>query len=112
MAENDPASSSGLVPCTTGESCNFNTLMQLINNVIKFVLFDMAVPIAAIMFAYAGFLMVTAGEESAQARGKAKEIFVNTGLGLSAGIAAWLVVSTVFAILGYDGTWIGLYLKL
>ncbi|MFZ2978887.1 MAG: hypothetical protein WA057_04425, partial [Candidatus Magasanikiibacteriota bacterium] len=50
----------GLIPaCPNG--CGFNELMQLVNNVIKFVLFALAVPIAALMFVYAGFQMVTSG---------------------------------------------------
>src|SRR5258708_27303423 len=59
------------------ENCNFNALIALINRVIHFVLFAMAVPIAAIMFAYAGVLSVTSGG-STESRGKAKNIFTNT----------------------------------
>jgi hypothetical protein len=111
LADDNPATSR-LVPCDTGEACNFGALMQLIDNVIKFALFKMAVPIAAIMFAYAGFKMITAGGEAASARTQAKEIFINTAVGLVIAIAAWLIVSTILAILGYKGGWIGLYIKL
>lgn len=103
---------SGLVPCTDGKACNFNMLMKLVDNVIKFVLFQMVVPIAAIMFFYAGLLMVTSGGESAEAKTKAKSIFLNTILGLCIALAAWLIISTLLAILGYEGSWIGLYIEL
>ena len=93
-----------LVTCK--ENCGWNEFMALINKVINFILFDMALPIAAIMFAYAGFLLVTAG--GGEAKTKAKEIFTNTVLGLVIAVAAWLIVSTILSILGYDGTWIGL----
>ena len=116
----------GLVPCTntpisettgTGtsakttvtikEPCDFNAFLNLINKVIKFILFGMAVPIAAIMFVYAGVLLVTAGEEAAGARTKAKSIFTNALIGLVLAAACWLIVRTILAILGYDGDWIG-----
>lgn len=104
----------GLVACdnSPGKLCGWNDLMSLINTVIKFILFRMAVPIAAIMFSYAGFLLVTAGGEAAHARTKAKDIFMNTAIGLALAIAAWLIVSTILAILGWDGTWIGLKIEI
>jgi hypothetical protein len=92
--------------------CDFNSLMDLVNTVINFILFKMVVPIAAIMFAYAGYLLVTAGGETAGARTKAKSIFTNAIVGLIIAVAAWLIVSTILAILGYNGTWIGLKIGL
>src|ERR1035437_2989624 len=114
------SSAAGLVPCnnspvmnsdgtvaTPAIPCDFNALMALINTIVKFILFDMAIPIAAIMFAYAGFLMVTAGGEAAGARTKAKSIFTNAIFGLILAVAAWLIVNTILSILGYTGDWIG-----
>ncbi|MFA5841074.1 MAG: hypothetical protein WC847_02280 [Candidatus Paceibacterota bacterium] len=105
----------GLVPCNNtpdssgkiAQPCDFNALMALVNKVIKFILFDMVIPIAAIMFAYAGFLMVSAGGEVAHARTKAKAIFSDVVIGLIIAIAAFLIVRTVLSILGYQGSWIG-----
>jgi hypothetical protein len=94
-----------LVPACT--NCQWNDLMTLINNVISFVLFFMAVPIAAIMFAYAGILMVSSGG-STESRSKAKSIFSNVAIGLIIAIAAWLIVNTILTILGFDASWIGL----
>ena len=99
-----------LVPCLTKNNpgpCDFNALMTLVNTVIHFILFYMAIPIAAIMFIYAGFLLVTAGGEAAGARTKAKSIFLNTLIGLVLAVAAWLIIMTILSILGYDGAWIG-----
>lgn len=108
FAAQDP-SSPGLVPCdgSVARPCDFNAFMTLVNTVIKFILFNLAVPIAAIMFAYAGFLLVTAGGEAASARTKAKDIFTNAALGLILAAAAWLIIRTLLAILGYQGAWIG-----
>lgn len=96
----------GLVPCD-GVNCDFKAFMNLINKIIKFILFDMVVPIAAIMFVYAGFLLVTAGGETAGARTKAKTIFTNAIIGLVLAMAAWLIIRTILLILGYSGDWIG-----
>ena len=97
-----------LVPCDNiTNKCDFNQLMNMVNIVIHFILYSMVIPIAAIMFAYAGFLMVTAGGETAHARTKAKSIFTNAVLGLIFAVAAFLIVRTILSILGYEGSWIG-----
>src|SRR3989344_3739247 len=98
----------GLVPCdgTAANPCDFNAFMALINKVIKFTLFDLALPIAAIMFAWAGFLMVTAGG-STERVGKAKRIFTNVAIGFIIAVIAFLIVRTILAILGFKGDWIG-----
>lgn len=102
----------GLVPCgsasdpLTDHPCEFKDVLTLINKVIKFILFDLVVPIAAIMFFYAGFKMVTSGG-STEARSKAKNVFSNTVFGLVIAVGAWLIIRTILSILGYDGDWIG-----
>lgn len=102
------AHAAGLVPCGgAGEpQCDFTQFMTLVNTVIQFILFDLAIPIAAIMFAYAGFLMLgSSGNPGSIA--KAKNIFLNVGLGLVIALAAWLIVETILTSLGFDGSWIG-----
>ena len=96
----------GLVPdCRT--ECGWTEILTLVNNVIEFILTKMVIPIAAIMFAYAGFLMLTGGGEAAHARTKAKNIFTNAVIGLLFAVAATLIVKAVLSILGYtEGTWI------
>lgn len=98
----------GLVPCdnSTGNLCDFNALMNLINTVIKFILFGMVIPIAAIMFVYAGVLLVTSGGGTS-ARTKAKSVFTSAVIGFIVAVAAWLIVRTILSILGYNGNWIG-----
>lgn len=103
FAAQDP-SLLGLVTCK--EKCDFNDLMILINKVINFIIFSLALPIAAIMFAYAGFKLVTSGGDTG-ARQTAKTIFTNTLIGLVFVVAAWLIINTVLSILGYNGGWIG-----
>ena len=102
--------SAGLVPCDNnvgGTACDFAQLMNLVNKVINFIFVNLAVPIAAIMFFYAGFLMITAGGESASSRTKAKGIFLNALMGLAIAAGSWVIIHTLLDILGYQGAWIG-----
>lgn len=99
-----PPPSIGLVTCTS--NCGFNDLMTLVNTVVRFILFDMVLPISAIMCAYAGVLLVTSGG-STENRGKAKKIFTNAIIGLIIALAAWLIINSILSILGFTGDWIG-----
>lgn len=85
--------------------CDFNALMVLINNIINFILYGMVIPIAAILFAYAGFELVTSGG-STEKRGIAKKVFTNVVIGLVIAMSCWLIVKLVLGILGYTGTWV------
>lgn len=125
LAQTDGNTSSGLVPCGTesykkgevvnGENveyliknpCTFSSIFVLINNVINFLLFVIALPVAAIMLAYAGFLFMFSGMQP-EARSKAKRIFGKVVFGFVLAAAAWLIVHLVLSVLGYNGSWIGL----
>jgi hypothetical protein len=113
------AQEGGLVPCGKEKSplvtnpdgsesggeildqCGFYDFLKLIDNVVDFMLFTLAVPIAAIMFAFAGFLMLFSGGDSGK-RTRAKNIFLNVALGLIFAAAAWLIISTLLSIAGYN----------
>lgn len=86
--------------------CNFNYFMMLINKLVNFLLFRIFVPLAAIMFCYAGFLLLFSGGNSSKLE-RAKSIFANVALGLVFAAGAWLIIHTISDILGYDGSWIG-----
>jgi uncharacterized protein HemY len=66
----------------------------------------MVIPIAAILFAFAGFELVTSGG-STEKRGIAKKVFTNVVIGLVIAMACWLIVELLIHILGYKGAWIG-----
>jgi hypothetical protein len=99
----------GLVPCGNDKDtegnivnpCDFNYFLFMINKIVKFILVALAMPIAAIAFAYAGFLLLFSGGQSSQ-REKAKNIFWNTAKGLIFIAASWLIISTILSILEYD----------
>jgi hypothetical protein len=102
------AVSSGLVNCGTYDAqgkisnpCGFSDALGMINTVIKFIFLDLVVPFAAIMFAYAGFLLITSGGSTEQ-KSKAKGIFLNVAIGLIIAAAAFVIVRTVLSLLEYQ----------
>lgn len=96
----------GLVPCfgvdnpetPENEACTYNDLIALVNGLITYIV-QIGTGIAALLFAYAGFLYLTAGGNKGKAR-KAKTIFKNVIYGFIIILAAWLVVNTILAALG------------
>lgn len=77
-----------------GPDCDFSHLVLLVQRVINFLIFTLAFPISALMFAYAGILMLTAGGKEGQIK-KAKSVFWGVAVGLVLMLAAWLIVYTI-----------------
>ncbi len=90
----------GLVPCDVG--CDWTDINALINNVIHFLIFDLAMPLAACIFAYAGFLLMTSGSNP-ENRSKAKGLIINVFIGLAVALAAVLIVKLILSTLGFKG---------
>lgn len=92
---------SGFVKCdgivtSVGEpdrqkECDFAALIDTINKLINW-LFIISIPIATVLFAWAGLLYLTGSEKNI---GKAKSIFTSVGIGFIIMIVAWLAVYTV-----------------
>ncbi len=99
------SSGSTLVPACPAGGCGFDELMKLINKVINFLLFTIAMPLAAIIFAYAGFLLITAGGDPAKVT-QAKAIIKNLLIGFVIALAAWLIINTILSTLGFQGSFL------
>ncbi|MEX0930519.1 MAG: pilin [Candidatus Paceibacterota bacterium] len=85
------------------ERCGFDKLIQLIQNVITWIIL-FTIPVAAIMFSYAGFLMITAqGDEGKITQGK--QIFWYVFVGFLFVLSSWLIVYTIATVL-LDGQYI------
>ena len=107
----------GLVPCggyefddtgaLTGEepACNFAYIIVLAQNVIEFLIFKLAAPLAALVIAWAGFLYLTSAASPAQ-REKAKKILKNVVIGFILALAAWLIVKTLLSSLGVESDYL------
>lgn len=89
-----------LVPCG-GEGqpqCTLCHLWQMGSNIINFLIWELSLPIAALLFIAAGVVFLTAGgNESRVALGKS--IFTNTVIGLVIIFCAWLLIDTLFKTL-------------
>ncbi|MEX0924836.1 MAG: pilin [Candidatus Paceibacterota bacterium] len=98
---------SGLVPCgcdTNGddivngdERCDFSDIMTLIQNIITWIIL-FTIPVAALMFSYAGFLLISAQGDEGKIR-QGKQIFGYVLTGFVFVLAAWLIVYTVASVL-------------
>lgn len=94
----------GLVQCGFGQSydCDFNALLETIDRVLKFLLYIIVLPLAAILFAVAGIKLVIAREKGKEAAmSDAKTLFGNVVIGLALALGAWIIVKFVLVILGY-----------
>lgn len=85
-----------LVP-ECGADCDFNDLMELVQNFINFMIV-IAIPLAAISFAWAGVLLMTAAGSEDKIK-KAHSIFLKVGVGLVFVLTAWLVVYLITSTL-------------
>ena len=88
----------GIGPKGNGRMCGFADAITLIQNVIEYI-FILILPIAAIVFAYAGFLLLSSGGNSSK-RDAAKKAMVNVVIGIVVILLAWLLVKTILVSLG------------
>jgi hypothetical protein len=95
------AYSAGIVPSCKDGICGFSDLMLLVNNVIKFLLFNIATPLAGIAICYSGWLYLSSGGSSENVT-KAKKILTNVVIGYVIGLAAWLIVKSIVVAIGLD----------
>ena len=91
-----------LVPCDT--NCGWKDLVTLAKNLLDFMV-TITIPIAAICFAWAGWLYLSARGNPGQIT-KAHEIFLNVAIGLVIVLVAWLVVDQIMKALVETGSYI------
>ena len=90
-----------LIPCgrsidagTPRAQCTFNDLVTLGNNIVNFLLKDVALPFAVILFMWAGFLMMFKSASSGSLD-EAKSILWNVVVGFLVALAAVLIVKFI-----------------
>ena len=97
-AQSTDPSTGGLVTCGRGTGtadkpaaldCNFAALMNMINVIIRYMIF-ISLPLAAIAFAIAGWIYLSAGGDTGKVK-KAKQIFISVGTGFALILSAWLI---------------------
>lgn len=103
-ASDDPCAGKGIaciVPCSN--KCDFGDIVVGINRIIQVVFIVLAVPLATILFAYAGFLYITAVGDEGKIK-SAHRIFLNVLIGLVLMASAWLIISVIVTTLAKPGS--------
>ncbi len=99
FAQGGTYGSRGLVPCT--DDCSFDYLIILIKNITNFLLI-LAVPVATVLFAYAGVQYIFAAGDTGKIK-KAHDIFWSVFIGLLFMASAWLIVKIIVDTLDPEG---------
>jgi hypothetical protein len=87
----------GLVPCD-GLDCNYDHFIELIIGIIKFSI-QLGIAFSAIIFAWAGWLYMTSGGDSAKIK-QAHGLFVKVLWGFLFALGAFLIVELIANSLG------------
>ncbi len=85
------------------DACDFEDLLQLVRNLIRFMALYLTAPALTIAIAYAGALLLFSGGGNEGKRKEAKDVFEKVILGLIAMVAAWFIVEAIYTGLGYGG---------
>lgn len=80
--------------------CGFADFLGLLNRIIRYI-FVLVLPIAAMIFAYAGYLFMTSGGDSGK-RSAAKKAMTNLIVGVIIIMCAWLLIKTLLVGLGVE----------
>lgn len=92
----------GLIPCgdivdannIVTNPCTFDHLITLTNNIIKFLMFTVAVPLAALGFMWAGASLVL-NQDKESAWSEAKERFTDIAKGFGIMLGAYVLIKGV-----------------
>lgn len=95
----------GLVTCQEAGTCNFCSLMVMINDIISWIVI-IASLFSILVISYAGFLFIfSQGDRAALEQGK--QLFFNGIIGIIIMVAGWTIVDTVMKLIldGNFGMW-------
>ena len=95
----------GLVPCGLAEDdldqegdqtvpCTICHLFLMLSNIIKFVMFKIVPPLAALMLIVGGIMFFFAGTNP-EMFNQAKSIIISVAIGLGIVFGAWVIVNTI-----------------
>lgn len=95
----------GLVTCDgITVQCQLCHLASMGQKIVNFLIINLGVPMAALLFAYAGYLYVTYAA-SPDNLDKAKKIFTSVLLGFIFMLVSWLLVDTIMKALLQQPSW-------
>ncbi len=99
-----PSVSSGIVPCSILD-CTLCHFFQMLLNIVNFI-YNIAIPIAVLMVAIGGLLMVVSyinPDAGGDLLTKARSVFKTVAIGLLIIYGSWLILDLLLSILGYGG---------
>ncbi len=91
------SSAAPIIPTCANDNCGFRDFIQLINNVVNFIIM-ISFPIAAGVFAWAGFNMMMDAGNGAKRR-ESIEMMKKVMIGFAIILVAWIVVNTLLKAL-------------
>jgi len=90
----------GLVPCGTPDCpCQLCHLFELLDNILRFVMFEVVPVLAGLMLVIGGIWFYFSGASEEQKR-RAKAIVTSSVIGIVIILTAWLVVNTILVQTG------------
>ena len=93
-----------IVPCGWGDKpdCNLCHLWHMGSNIINFITFNLAIPVASLLFIAAGVIfLISGGSEEKVAL--ARSIFTNTVIGIVIIFCSWMLIDTLIKTIGGSG---------
>ncbi|MBL7053449.1 MAG: hypothetical protein ISS02_02230 [Candidatus Portnoybacteria bacterium] len=94
-----------IVPCT--DDCTLCDLWHLGSNIINFISFNLAIPVAGALFIVSGVIFLVSGGDENKIT-LARTIFTNTIIGLFIIMCSWLLVDTLIKTIAtstISGAW-------
>lgn len=89
------------IPCN-GPDCQFKDLITLANNIVKFLMYSVAVPLAALGFVFSGAKLIL-NQDKEGAWSETKESFWNIGKGFAIMLGAYVLIKAIlYAFLNTD----------
>lgn len=92
-----------LVPCTgslgTPTPCTVCHLLQMIANIVFFLVKNVMPPLAGLLFLVGGIMMIaSAGSEERYKKGR--QILVNVALGAAIVLCSWVIINAIITTIG------------
>lgn len=92
----------------SGKDCDLCELFKTVERIIKFFMFAITPPLAALLIAIGGAMMIISYFQGSDGGvNKARKLFGAVAIGLLIIYGAWLIVNTFFWLIGVSG-WTGL----
>lgn len=101
VADEVTGASAKIIPCVN--KCDLGSVLQLLNNVIEFLIKVLLFPVAIAMFMYAGYQYIISQGQPVK-KVNVKRMVGKLILGILLILCSWVIVKTLLVSLGYTDT--------